>query len=107
MGPYALRSQAPKRVERIALALVSLHRVYWTEPVEFLDFNMPGPCGLSCPDGAPLRHLLLLLLESCLARRGLTRLLSLLTLKRPLICVELGLSPDIDPVLGSSGIDVI
>ena len=87
--------------------LVSLHRIYRTEAVEILDLNVPGPCGLLCPDRAALRHLLLLLLESCLARRGLARLLSLLTLKRPLIGVELGLSPNIDPVLRRSGIYVI
>src|SRR6266446_2952150 len=40
---------------------VTLHRVDWTEPVEFLDFDVPGSRGLSCPNGASLRHLLLLL----------------------------------------------
>src|SRR5205823_10296957 len=45
-----------------------------------------------------LQHLLLLL--SCLARLGLARLLGL---KRPLIRVELGLVPDKDLALVSSG----
>src|SRR6476661_1860019 len=89
--------QVPKQIEWIALALVSLHRVYWTEPVEFLDFNVPGSRGLSYPNGASLQHLLLLL--SLLRRR--------LGLERLLICVELGLFPDVDFVLRRSGKHVI
>src|SRR2546430_8398924 len=85
------------RIEWIALALVSLHRVYWTEPVEFLDFNVPGSRGLSYPNGASLQHLLLLL---SLLRRRLHR-------QRLLICVELGLFPDVDFVLRRSGKHVV
>ena len=80
---------------------VSLHRVNWTEPVECLDFNVPGSRSLCCPNGAALRHLLLLLSESA---RLLARLLRR---ERPLIGVELGLSPDVDPILRRSGIHVI
>src|SRR2546430_7994680 len=85
------------RIEWIALALVSLHRVYWTEPVEFLDFDVPGSRGLSYPDGTPLQHLSLLLsLLACLPPS-----------KCALIGVELGLFPDVDFVLRRSGKHVV
>src|SRR5439155_19399855 len=79
--------------------LIPLHRIQRTKPIEHLDINVPGSGSLSRPYRRSLQHLLLLLL-SCLARLGLARLLGL---KRPLIRVELGLVPDKDLALVSSG----
>src|SRR5689334_3471071 len=84
------------RADQILIGSIPLHRIYWTEPVEFLDFDVSGSRGLCCPNGAALRHLLLLLSESA---RLLARLLRR---ERSLIGVELRLSPDVDLILGRS-----